>query len=233
MSVSGLGNFANVFNFNFPTTKASPYIHTVSGTAAKATDTSSITEPPAPSTVVTLSAKAKQSVTQSGAQLFADVGNSARVKLDALKQKAAEKTGIAVNALNVQKAGLLDYSGFSDQELAAMAKNSSKNFSQAEQDHAQGVLADRVKISVEAFAGPAVAGDWRRHGMAINALYEVMSPEVRSALGWTPVMLAANNRMVEDDENKYGELDMNDLLTSLQSAQHKGGLTFQQTGGKS
>lgn len=179
------------------------------------------------SAIVTLSPMARLAAAQAASPSFEDVGMSARAKLDALKQQASEKTHTPVNKINVQQAGLLDYSGFSDQELAAMANNSSKNFSQAEQDAAQGMLADRVKISVETFAGPAVAGDWRAHGMAINALYETMSPEVRSALGWTPAMLTANNRMVEDDENKYGKLNMNELLASLRSAQHKGGLTFQ------
>jgi hypothetical protein len=180
------------------------------------------------STIVTLSPNAKLAAAQAMAPSFEDVGHAARAKMDALKQQASEKTHIPANQINVQQAGLLDYSKFSDQELAAMAKNSSKNFSKAEQDAAQGMLADRVKVSVEAFAGPAVAGDWRAHGMAIDALYKTMSPEVRSALGWTPAMLEANNRMVKDDEEKYGKLDMNDLLTSLQSAQDKGGLKLQQ-----
>lgn len=228
MGITGLGGFGGMYN---PISSRAEVDSKATGggykSVAKAAAVNTAT---AASTFVSLSPSARLAGAQAAALNFENIGNAARAKMDVLKQQASEKTHTPTNQINVQQAGLLDYSKFSDQELAAMAKNPSKNFSKAEQEAAQGMLADRVKVSVEAFAGPATAGDWRAHGMAIHALYETMSPEVRSALGWTPTMLAANDQMVKDDENKYGKLDMNGFLAKLRSVQDKGGLTFQAAG---
>jgi hypothetical protein len=127
--------------------------------------------------------------------------------------------------VNVQQADF-DYSSFSDQELAAMNLNSSGNFAKAERDAAQGMLADRVKVSLETYSVSTNSGDLRGQTMAINVLYDGMTPEVRSALGWTPAMMAMNNHLLSWAEEIYGKLDISGVLTNLQTAQAHGGLSF-------
>ena len=62
--------------------------------------------------------------------------------------------------------------------------------------------------------------------MTIDALYAQMTPELRSALGWTPVMMAANDRMLAGDEEKLGKLPVSGILENLTATQATGGLTF-------
>ncbi|NMM37771.1 MAG: hypothetical protein HHJ09_09690 [Glaciimonas sp.] len=62
--------------------------------------------------------------------------------------------------------------------------------------------------------------------MTIDALYKQMTPEVRSAMGWTPTMMAANDHMLAGDEEKFGKLLMSGILANLQATQAQGGLTF-------
>jgi hypothetical protein len=177
--------------------------------------------------IVNISNSGKSASTQATEQLsFKDVGMGARAKLDALKQQAAVKTGTTANLVNVQQKDLIDYSSFSDQELAAMSLNSSGNFSKDERDEAQGWLGERTRISLEAYTGATNSGDLRGQTMAINALYDGMTPEVRSALGWTPAMMAMNNHLLSWAEGIYGKLDISGVLTNLQTAQAHGGLTF-------
>ncbi|MGP1665858.1 MAG: hypothetical protein ACTS5I_08130 [Rhodanobacter sp.] len=179
------------------------------------------------SVVVNISDSAKAASAQATEQpSFKDVGMAARAKLDALKQQAADKTGTTVSSVNVQQAGLIDYSSFSDQELAAMDLNSSGNFSQTERDAAGGMLGERMRVSLETYRGATNLGDRRGHAMTIDALYKQMTPEVRSALGWTPTMMAANDHMLAGDEEKFGKLLMSGILANLQATQGQGGLTF-------
>jgi hypothetical protein len=138
--------------------------------------------------IVNISNSGKSASTQATEQLsFKDVGMAARAKLDALKQQVAEKTGTTASLVNVQQADF-DYSSFSDQELAAMNLNSSGNFSKTERDAAQGMLNERLRVSLETYRGATNSGDRRGQAMTIDLLYNQMTPEVRSALGWTPAM---------------------------------------------
>jgi hypothetical protein len=176
--------------------------------------------------IVSLSESAKLSSAQTADQTFKDVGMSARPKLDGLIQQAARKANIPASQVNVQEFGLIDFSSFSDQELAAMNLNSSGNFSKTEQDHANGVLAGRMSVSLEPCSLQTQLGDFRGEGMAINALYDKMTPEVRQALSWTPAMMASNNQMLSNDSRRLGNLDNNTIIANLRYAQHHGGLTF-------
>jgi hypothetical protein len=144
-------------------------------------------------------------------------------KLDALKQQAAEKTGTTLSSVNLNH---VDYSSFSDQDLAAMNLNSSGNFSKDEQIQAQGMLNERLRVSLETYRGVTNLGDRRGHAMTIDALYAQMTPEVRRALGWTPMMMAANDHMLAGDEEKFGKLPISGILANLQATQADGGLTF-------
>lgn len=154
---------------------------------------------------------------------FKDVDMAARAKLDALKQQAAGKTGTEPSSVNLNH---VDYSSFSDQELAAMNLNSSGNFSTDEKIQAQGILGERLRVSLETYRGFTDLGDRRGHAMTIDALYAQMTPEVRSALGWTPTMMAANDRMLVGDEEKFGKLPVSGILANLLATQAVGGLTF-------
>jgi hypothetical protein len=146
--------------------------------------------------------------------------------LDALKQQAADKTGTTASSVNVQLPGVIDYSSFSDQEVAAMSLNSSRNFSKDEQIQAQGILGERMRVSLETYRGATNLGDRRGHAMTIDALYKQMTPEVRSALGWTPTMMMANNQMLAGDESKFGKLDISGILANLRTTKAHGGLMF-------
>jgi hypothetical protein len=176
--------------------------------------------------IVNISNSGKSASTQATEQLsFKDVGMAARAKLDALKQQVAEKTGTTASLVNVQQADF-DYSSFSDQELAAMNLNSSGNFSKTERDAAQGMLNERLRVSLETYRGATNSGDRRGQAMTIDLLYNQMTPEVRSALGWTPAMIMANDQMLAGDEDKLGKLDISGVLTNLQTTQAHGGLSF-------
>ena len=211
MSILGLG-----------TSTTNIYSQSVAGQA----NSSATTAPQATtdSSIVGLSSAAKQLA--KSANTFEDVGIGARAKLDALIQKTAQKTGVSPHAVNVQAIQVSDYSGFSDQELAAMSLNSSKNFSVAEIDEAKAVLAARMAVSLEPYRAATNAGDRRGHTMAINALYDKMSPEVRSALGWTPTMMISNNSMLHGDSERFGKQDPSSILNQLRSAALNGGLSF-------
>jgi hypothetical protein len=179
------------------------------------------------SVVVNISDNAKVALAQATAeQSFKDVGMVAREKLDALKQQAANKNGTTASSVNVQLPGVIDYSSFSDQEVAAMSLNSSRNFSKDEQIQAQGILGERMRVSLETYRGATNLGDRRGHAMTIDALYNQMTPEVRSALNWTPTMMSANNQMLAGDESKFGKLDILGILTNLRTTKAHGGLMF-------
>jgi hypothetical protein len=176
------------------------------------------------SVIVNISDSGKAALTQAATEpSFKDVGMAARTKLDALKQKAAEKTGTTVGSVNLN---YVDYSSFSDQDLAAMNLNSSGNFSKNEQIQAQAMLNEKLRVSLETYRGVTNLGDRRGHAMTIDALYKQMTPEVRSAMGWTPTMMAANDHMLAGDEEKFGKLPMSGILANLQATQAHGGLTF-------
>jgi hypothetical protein len=177
------------------------------------------------SDVVNISDSGKAALAQTTTEpSFNDVGMAARAKLDTLKQQAAEKTGTTASSVNLNH---VDYSSFSDQELAAMNLNSSGNFSKDEQIQAQAMLNERLRVSLETYRGATNLGDRRGHAMTIDALYAQMTPEVRSALGWTPTMMAANDRMLAGDEMKFGKLPMSGILANLQATQFEGGIKFE------
>lgn len=107
-----------------------------------------------------------------------------------------------------------------------MNLNSSGNFSKDERDQAQGMLSERVGVSLETYRGATNLGDRRGHATTIDLLYKQMTPEVRSALNWTPTMMAANDQMLAGDESKFGKLDILGILTNLRTTKAHGGLMF-------
>ena len=234
MSVNGLGSSYSNTSSSALYTNA-PGIDQSGSTditkAKNSTDTtkagSSVVNTSNNSVVVNISDSAKAALAQVTTEpSFKDVGMAARAKLDALKQQAAIKTGTTASSINVGQAGLIDYSSFSDQELAAMQLNSSGNFSQTEKDQAGGMLGERMRVSLETYRGVTNLGDRRGHAMTIDLLYNEMTPEVRTALGWTPTMMAANNHMLAGDEAKFGKLDISGVFENLRTTQTQGGLLF-------
>ncbi|PLY39463.1 hypothetical protein CSZ94_26250 [Janthinobacterium sp. ROICE36] len=220
MSIKGLDtSYSNAFpNVN------SDKVSTLVQSETKETEQGS-SAATAPSSIVTLSDKAKTASTQvATSPSFMEIGMAARTKLDVAKQQGAEKTGATVSSVNLNH---VDYSAFSDQELAAMNLNSSGNFSKDEQIQAQGVLGERVRVSLETYRGATNDGDRRGHAMAIDALYTQMTPEMRSVLGWTPTMMNANDHMLAGDEKKFGKLSLAGILAHLETSKTEGGITFE------
>lgn len=225
MSINSLGSSYNNASSSVTYTNAPGIDQTGGANTTKAGNSAATTSNN--SVVVNLSDSAKAASAQVTTEpSFKDVGMAARAKMDALKQQAATKTGTTANLVNVAQAGLIDYSSFSDQELAAMNLNSSGNFSQTERDSAQGMLGERMRVSLETYRGVTNLGDRRGHAMTIDLLYKEMTPEVRTALGWTPTMMAANNHMLAGDEAKFGKLDIFGVLANLRNTQTQGGLMF-------
>lgn len=222
MSVNGLGDSYSNASTNVIYTKVSDLTQSGSTDTTKAGNS---TTTASSGVVVSISDSAKAASAQAAtAPSFKDVGMAARAKLDTLKQQAAEKTGTTVNSVNLNH---VDYSSFSDQDLAAMNLNSSGNFSKDEQIQAQAMLGERMRVSLETYRVATNLGDRRGHAMTIDALYSQMSPEVRSALGWTPTMMAANDQMLAGDQGKFGKLPISGIFANLQATQAAGGLTFE------
>jgi hypothetical protein len=222
MSVNGLGGSYGNASSKVSDTKVPDLAPPGSTDATKAGNSATTASS---GVVVNISDSAKAASAQAATEpSFKDVGMAARATLDALKQQAAEKTGTTPSSVNLNH---VDYSSFSDQELAAMNLNSSGNFSKDEKIQAQGILNERLRVSLETYRGVTNLGDRRGHAMTIDALYAQMTPEVRSALGWTPTMMAANDRMLAGDEEKFGKLPISGILANLLATQAAGGLRFE------
>jgi hypothetical protein len=225
MSVNGLGGSYSNASSSVSYTKVAGLAQSGSTNTTKAG--SSAATAATNGVIVNISDSGKAASAQATTEpSFKDVGMAARTKLDGLKQQAAEKTGTTVSSVNVQLPGVIDYSLFSDQDLASMDLNSSGNFSQSERDQAGGMLNERLRVSLETYRGATDLGDRRGHAMTIDALYKQMSPEVRNAMGWTPTMMAANNHMLAGDDAKFGKLSTLGIFANLQATQAQGGLSF-------
>ncbi len=152
MSVNGLGSSFGNASPSVSYTKVAGLAQSGNTNTTKAGN--SATTAATTGVIVNISASGKAASAQATTEpSFKDVGMAARAKLDVLKQQAAEKTGTTVSSINVAQAGLIDYSSFSDQELAAMALNSSSNFSKTEHDQAAGMLGERMRVSLETYRG--------------------------------------------------------------------------------
>jgi|GEM_PF-3323247 len=231
MSIIGLGAYNNVFSNMIyagisDAGKSGGTVAAKSLTEEAASTKSSAATTSGDSVIVTLSESVKRVSIQTDAQSFKDVGMAARAKLNTLIQQVAKKTGIHASEVNIQGLEISDFASFSDQELAAINLNSSGNFSEAEQVQANALLAERMRVSLEPYRISVNQGDGRGQAMAINALYNRMTPEVRRALGWDSAMMVSNNSMLASDEQIGGKLDNNAIITNLRFAQHRGGLMF-------
>lgn len=163
-------------------------------------------------------------------QSFEEVGKQARVKLDELIRQTAEKQGIKPSEVNVDGYRVIDWSKFSDQELAAIKLNREGLFSDTESLAGSSRLAGRMAASLSPYQHDGL--DFRRQATAINALYAQMTPEVREALHMTPDVMAANNDALRKDTMRLGPLagSSTDILHSLASLSRSGGLSFVLTG---
>ncbi|WP_283514248.1 hypothetical protein [Sphingomonas sp. 2R-10] len=121
---------------------------------------------------------------------------------------------------------LLDVSSLTDDDLAKIAVDREGAFSKELSDYATGALAARMKVSLEPYENNVFSGDRRGHAMTINKLYDQMSPDTRIALGWTPAMMASNNRMLEGDTRLFGKFDEDIVMSNLFAATRQGGLSF-------
>jgi hypothetical protein len=225
MSINSLNGSYNSASSSATNNKMSGFEQSDSMNSTKAGDIATATANK--DVVINISDSAKVALAQANAEpSFKDVGIVARAKLDALKQQAADKTGTTASSVNVQLPGVIDYSSFSDQEVAAMNLNSSGNFSKDEQIQAGGILGERMRVSLETYRGATDLGDRRGQAMTIDLLYKQMTPEVRSALNWTPAMMAANDQMLAGDESKFGKLEISGILANLRTTKAHGGLMF-------
>ena len=153
MSVNGLGASYRNASSNVNSTKVSGLAQPESTDTAKAGNSAATASG---GVVVNISDSAKTASAQAATEpSFKDVGMAARAKLDVLKQQAAEKTGATASSVNLNH---VDYSSFSDQDLAAMNLNSSGNFSKDEQIQANGMLNERLRVSLETYRGATEAG---------------------------------------------------------------------------
>jgi len=219
MSINGLGGSYNNTSSNVSYTKVSGLGQSESTSTTKTANSAATTPSPGIFVYISDIAKAAQATTELS---FKEVGMAARTKLDAAEQQVADKTGITASSVDVQMFKALNYSSFSDQELAAINLNSSGNFSPSEREGAEGLLAHRMKVSLEYNVGDTL----RDTVMTIDALYKLMTPEVREVLGWTDGMVEAGHHMLAlaADAEKQGRLNLAQALANLEKAQDEGGL---------
>ena len=183
------------------------------------------------SSVVKLSETAK--VLAREPQSFEEVGKQARIKLDELIQRAAEKQGIKPSEVNLAafyKAG--DFSAFSDQELAAIQLNRDGLFTEDESSTGNALLGARLAASLRPFDWNTTH-DHRLGCTAFNALYAQMSPEVREAMHCTPDVMASNNNLLRGATQQFGALSASNvtgILQQLAGISNRGGLSFALTG---
>jgi hypothetical protein len=150
---------------------------------------------------------------------------SLKARVDKLFQDAKDRGSFIT--FDASKGGeWMDMSSFTDDELAQIYNDKSGEFSKDVSVHAGGALAFRMKVALEPFENAVDSGDRRGQAMAINLLYDQMSPAVRQALGWTPVMMVANNEMLDGDTKFFGPFDESTVITNLLNASKRGGLSF-------
>jgi hypothetical protein len=147
------------------------------------------------------------SATPTDQESFADTGNRARQLLDA-KYAEARKAGTRIKYDMSEQGIRADYSSFSDQELAAIALNRNHQFTETEAGWASGEFTERTRVALEPFSNDVMHRfDRRGQALAINMLYNSMTPEVREALGWDEAMMVSNNEMLTRDTRDFGPID--------------------------
>lgn len=187
------------------------------------------------SSVVTLSDAAK-ALASSKQLTFEEVGKQAREKLDEIIKQTAEKQGVPISQVNLARSHLdgVDWSRFSDQELAAIKLDREGLFNDEESLTASGHLTKRMTESLRPFDRfITMAHDERFSCTARLALYEQMTPEVREALHFTPDIVAANYQYLSRDTQKFGSLfgsDITGIVQQLAGLSTRGGLTYALTG---
>ncbi|ART93570.1 MAG: hypothetical protein ABF429_05180 [Zymomonas mobilis] len=118
----------------------------------------------------------------------------------------------------------IDFSSFTDDELAQIGKDRNHDFSEALSKHAIATLAERVTISLEPFEATIEYGDFRGDAKAIRTLYSHMSQDVRDVLGWTENMVEAAEKLAEKNTEKSDDFNMDALWEMLMEAAKKGGI---------
>ena len=121
----------------------------------------------------------------------------------------------------------IDFSSFTDDELAQIGKDRDHDFSEALSKHAIATLAERVAIFLKPFEASIGYGESRGDAKAIRTLYSHMSQDVRDVLGWTESMVEAAEKLAEKNTEKLGDFNMDTLWKMLLEAAKKGGLSLQ------
>ncbi|HEU0066870.1 MAG TPA: hypothetical protein VFQ57_06490 [Sphingomonas sp.] len=145
--------------------------------------------------------------------------------------KEARDRGTFITFDSSQGGEWMDLSSFTDDELAQIQLDRKGEFPKDLSIYAAGGLGQRMATSLEAFETGPSGFDSRGQAMAINALYDQMSTDVRAALGWTQTMMAANNRYLARDVERDGPGDVEDVLAKLMKATGRGGLRFSRPNG--
>lgn len=121
----------------------------------------------------------------------------------------------------------IDFSSFTDDELAQMTNNKDHHFSGDLSLYAGGALAERMKISLEPFEPAAEIGDFRGESMAIRTLYNHMSQNVRDALEWTESMVEGGEEMASHSGKPLHKSHLKTLWDILLEVAQQGGLSLQ------
>jgi hypothetical protein len=138
---------------------------------------------------------------------FTDTGNRARQLLDA-KYAEARKAGPRIKYDMSEQGVRADFSSFSDQELASIALNRNHQFTDDESRWARGEFTERARVALAPFDND-VMHRFDRRGMvlAVNMLYNSMTPEVRESLRWDEAMMASGAEMLARDTKDFGPID--------------------------
>lgn len=138
--------------------------------------------------------------------------DSAKAKVKADYDKAsAQGTRIVADVANGGR--FLDLSSLNDEELAAVALNKGKSFSNNEIMTAKGEFTTRLAATLLPFSGNVMGNT-----LAVKAIYPTLSQDVRDAMGWNQQMLDMGDRIIRDLGGSPENTDFKSMLEKIAEA---------------
>lgn len=216
----------NVIGYTrYPGTAKLLYAGSNGGPSGKAVGSGAL-EPPTSSTAEILQiSDAAKAASDKLATDQAATTPSLKARVNKLFQEARD-AGTFITFDSAKGGVWMDMSSFNDDELGKIALDRSHEFSEDLQIYAEAALNARVKVSLEPYEASVSSGDMRGHVSAIKLLYEQMSSDTRAALGWTPDMIEAGQKIYENQTKLHGRFDIDTLFSKLFDAAENGGIGF-------
>ncbi|MDE7548940.1 hypothetical protein PY793_13240 [Acetobacter fabarum] len=181
--------------------------------------------------IVDLSETAKIIIqNQNTSSVHADETPLLKEKIDE-QYKQAEKDGTFINTDTDTGGKLLDWSSFTDEDLAQISLDKHNLFSKDIKNDALGALYARISVSITASSG----GDITRQLESEYVLFGQLGDDVKAAIGETDLGHAALGRIIAW-EYKVGNLtdlssDLRSVMNGLAHNAQKGGVSLHSSKG--